>query len=144
MERGRAALESADLILWLGPEGGCGIAPNIIEIEAKSDLVGTRAKSEAAIRVSAVSGTGMAELINHIVERAKKLLPPPDGFALNLRQRDLLGDASQHLHAAARQDDMLIVAEHIRRARLSFDALTGRAHTDDMLDVLFGRFCIGK
>ena len=32
----------------------------------------------------------------------------------------------------------------LRRARVAFDRLLGRASTEDMLDALFGRFCIGK
>jgi tRNA modification GTPase len=29
-------------------------------------------------------------------------------------------------------------------ARVAFDALLGRTTTEDLLDTLFGRFCIGK
>jgi tRNA modification GTPase len=39
---------------------------------------------------------------------------------------------------------MLIAAEALRQARLELDAVTGRAGVEDMLDMLFGRFCIGK
>jgi tRNA modification GTPase len=38
----------------------------------------------------------------------------------------------------------LLVAEELRLARAAFDALLGRTTTEDMLDALFGRFCIGK
>ena len=44
----------------------------------------------------------------------------------------------------ADKEDSLLVAEHLRLARVAFDALVGRATTEDMLDALFGRFCIGK
>jgi tRNA modification GTPase len=40
--------------------------------------------------------------------------------------------------------DLLIIGEQLRLARLSLDALSGRTTTEDMLDTLFGRFCIGK
>ena len=40
--------------------------------------------------------------------------------------------------------DQVCVGEELRRARLALDALTGRTHTEDLLDSLFGRFCIGK
>ena len=36
------------------------------------------------------------------------------------------------------------MGEELRLARRAFDALLGRASTEDMLDALFGRFCIGK
>jgi tRNA modification GTPase len=42
------------------------------------------------------------------------------------------------------QTDSLLVAEGLRRGRLALDRLIGRATTEDMLDALFGRFCIGK
>ena len=42
------------------------------------------------------------------------------------------------------ETDYLIVAEQLRMARKALDAITGRASTEDMLDGLFGKFCIGK
>jgi tRNA modification GTPase len=39
---------------------------------------------------------------------------------------------------------MLIAAEHLRAARHALDQLLGRVGAEDMLDALFGRFCIGK
>jgi tRNA modification GTPase len=40
--------------------------------------------------------------------------------------------------------DLLLTAEELRAARSAFDRLLGGAGTEDMLDALFGRFCIGK
>ncbi|MEO6580757.1 MAG: tRNA uridine-5-carboxymethylaminomethyl(34) synthesis GTPase MnmE, partial [Sphingomicrobium sp.] len=40
--------------------------------------------------------------------------------------------------------DIVILADSLRRAREAFDRITGRAGIDDMLDALFGRFCLGK
>ena len=48
------------------------------------------------------------------------------------------------LAAFGASEDPLLTAEKLRLARLSFDRLIGRASTEDMLDALFGRFCIGK
>ena len=42
------------------------------------------------------------------------------------------------------EHDPLLAAEQLRLARRALDALTGRASTENMLDALFGRFCIGK
>jgi tRNA modification GTPase len=56
----------------------------------------------------------------------------------------LIAAAADVLTSAASVSDPLILAEHLRQARDSFDRLTGRAATEDMLDSLFGRFCIGK
>jgi tRNA modification GTPase len=40
--------------------------------------------------------------------------------------------------------DPLLAAEDLRFARSALDRLVGRSGTEDMLDALFGRFCIGK
>jgi tRNA modification GTPase len=144
MERSRAALENADIILWLGDEDGGPDHKQLIEIEAKMDDPAHNPKSSVAVAVSALNGDGIRHLLAEITSRAKCLLPPPDQFALNQRQRQLLADAALEVGAASISTDWLIVAEHLRQARLSLDALTGRAHTEDMLDMLFGRFCIGK
>jgi tRNA modification GTPase len=42
------------------------------------------------------------------------------------------------------QPDLLLRAESLRLARLALDQLLGRTHVEDMLDALFGNFCIGK
>jgi tRNA modification GTPase len=56
----------------------------------------------------------------------------------------LLQTAAEALGAIAGLDDLLLRAEHLRAARAAFDRLVGRTATEDMLDTLFGRFCIGK
>lgn len=144
IERSHSAIGSSDIFLWLGLEvegpGHC----QRIEIEAKADDPNRARKSENAFQISAVSGMGMSALVNEIIGRAKNLLPPPDQFAVNQRQRSLLSDCAVALAEASASADWLIVAENLRQARLALDALTGRAHTEDMLDMLFGKFCIGK
>ncbi len=86
----------------------------------------------------------MADLKTAVADIAKKLLPPPDQFSVNQRQRALLADCAHALGACQATDDWLIVAECLRQARLALDALTGRAHTEELLDNLFGKFCVGK
>jgi tRNA modification GTPase len=144
IERTKLAMHSADIILWLGDEAQGPQHAGLIEVEAKVDDPGHAVKEQTAFRVSAMSGDGMTALIGEIVSRAKTLLPPLDQFAVNQRQRAVLSVCTEALEGAAQSKDWLIVAEQLRQARLSLDALTGRAHTEDMLDMLFGRFCVGK
>ena len=144
IERTHAAMETADIILWLGAEGAGPTHDQIIEIEAKCDSISRTPKSSNALRVSAVTGRGMSVLVGEIIKRAKTLLPPPNQFAVNQRQRSLLAECAAALGDAGASADWLIVAENLRQARMALDALTGRAHTEDMLDMLFGRFCVGK
>lgn len=144
IERTNAAMTAADIILWLGDEGKGPHHEQLVEIEAKADDLRHVAKGVTAIRVSALSGDGMTALVSEIIARSKALLSPPDQFAVNQRQRVLLGDCANALFEGSLATDWLIAAEHLRQARLALDALTGRAHTEDMLDMLFGRFCVGK
>jgi len=143
IQRANDAFERADIILWLGRKGKGPEHSALIEIEAKADD-GARMQKDSAIPVSAKTGDGLAELTSKIMARAEELLPPADGFAINKRQRESLSAIVDALEDAAQAQDMLIAAELLRQARLGLDALTGRAHTEDMLDALFGRFCIGK
>jgi tRNA modification GTPase len=144
IERAEAAMAAADMILWLGSEGAGPQHRNLLEVEAKADEPAHTQKSEKAIKLSAKTGDGLSALVNWLIESGSSLLPPPDSFAINQRQQLLLTDASQSLQRAAEAHDLLITAEELRQARLALDALTGRASTEDMLDALFGRFCIGK
>ncbi|MFL6844832.1 MAG: tRNA uridine-5-carboxymethylaminomethyl(34) synthesis GTPase MnmE [Allosphingosinicella sp.] len=140
--RARSALDSADLLLWLGdPQSAPRSAP-VIRVQTKADL--PILDNGADIRVSAVSGTGIDRLVALLVERGRDLLPAEGEVAANARQRSALASAHHSLEEAAMANDMLICGEALRYARTEFDRLLGRAGVEDMLDALFGRFCIGK
>lgn len=142
IERALEALDRADLVLWLGPEGE-GPA-GAWEIAAQSDRPQGASKVQARHRISAVTGEGIDALIADLVESARQALPKPGEAALNQRQHDLLNEAARALQAATEEADPLLAAEALRLARVCFDGLLGRTTTEDMLDALFGRFCIGK
>ena len=142
IDRARAEIARADLVLWLGPEGE-GPA-GAWEIEPQADRTGHVAKRAPRHRVSAVTGEGISELKRVLVEHARTAMPRAGEVALNRRQRALLGEAGEAIEAAAHEHDPLLLAEGLRRARLAFDRLAGRSSTEDVLDALFGRFCIGK
>jgi tRNA modification GTPase len=142
MERAVATLADADLVLWLGEEGQ-GPA-NRWEIDARCDLAAEPRKTQARHTVSAKTGEGMDAFRADLINTARTMMPRPGEAALNERQAGLLGDAAQAIGTARLQSDPLLAAEELRIARLSFDALLGRTTTEDMLDALFGRFCIGK
>lgn len=144
IDRAEKAIAGSDILLWLGREGDAPIHPMLIEIEPKIDDPDHCIKTERAVKLSARTGEGVSDLVGRLVDTAKMLLPPPDSFALNQRQRRLLDEAAIYLSHAGHARDPLIIAEEMRLARRALDALTGRASTEDMLDSLFGRFCIGK
>jgi len=86
----------------------------------------------------------MDALVGLISERASRLIPGEGSYALHARQRKEMMVMLAQLEAALNTSDLLMFAEHLRLARGAVDALTGRAGTEDMLDALFGKFCIGK
>lgn len=139
IERARAALADADLILWLGDDEAPAGA---IAVHARADA--RDAGPEDSVAVSAKTGQGLDSLWQRMARAARALLPPPDLVALNARQRALCASAARALREAAGERDLLLVAEHLRSARRAFDAVTGRADVEAMLDALFARFCIGK
>lgn len=142
--RAMAAAEKADLILWLGPEGEGPKGRILWEVSARADDPGAPRKSGGALVVSARTGEGMADLRSALVAHARRALPAPGDAALNHRQHDRLREVAEALRLAAVERDGLLAAENLRLARRALDALVGRTGTEDMLDALFGRFCIGK
>lgn len=142
IDRARMALDRADVVLWLGPEGEG--PEGAWEIAAQADREGFAPKSLPCFTLSAATGMGVRDLKVALVEAAGAALPKPGEVALNARQHAHLADAAAALQSARGHTDPLLVAEDLRLVRLAFDRLIGRATTEDMLDTLFGRFCIGK
>jgi tRNA modification GTPase len=138
--RARASAEAADLLLWLGsPEEAPAKA---ILIHPKSDL--GLPPGAAGLAVSAKTGEGLDALIRILIQRSAGLLPAEGEVALNRRHRAALAGALGGVDEAETTSDLLVAAEALRRARVSLDRITGCAGVEDMLDTLFGRFCIGK
>ncbi len=142
IERAHLQVARADLVLWLGPEGAG--PPGAWEIDAKCDLSATQGKHAARHRISALTGQGIDELRHALIGVALGKMPKPGETTLNRRQHDLTTSAHEALTAIVRHEDLLLTAEKLRMARVAFDRLIGRSSTEDMLDALFGRFCIGK
>lgn len=142
IERAYKSIADADIILWLDddpPHHGTSV-PTVL-LHPRCDLRGSK---EHRLNVSALNGTGIAQLWEVISDMSARLLPAPDSVALNHRQRDLASSAGQSLHLAASETDVLLLAEHLRAALRAFDAINGVTNVDSMLDELFARFCIGK
>ena len=143
VRRARGASETADIVLWLGPPGEAPAGARVVLVHPRADEPGRPDASEGALAVSALTGAGMADLRARILERARALLPREGELALSSRQRAALEGAAAHLAQAA-PGDWVLLAETLRRARGELDRLTGGGGVEEMLDALFGRFCIGK
>jgi tRNA modification GTPase len=140
----RQSLGAADLVLWLGEAGDQPDPARSILVASKADLFPDNERPPADIHVSAETGEGMNELVRLLIERARALLPQEGELAINNRHRDALVECVSHLRSASSFADLLIIAEHLRLGRAALDRVTGRAGVENMLDRLFGSFCIGK
>lgn len=152
IDRAKAAVEGADILLWLGAPKEAPRHPRTILIAAQADRWSGDAAAEAEaarcdLVLSATTGEGMGRLHRYIVDMARTLLPREGEAALRQRQRAALAEARDWLtiEAGSREArDLILLAERLRLAATALDRITGRAGVEDMLDALFGRFCIGK
>lgn len=142
--RARARIAAADIVVWMDEQAPPEDLPaeRLIPILSRADL--QPPDDRGRLRVSARTGEGISALIDALIGRARALLPQEDEAALTRRQRLYLEQCHNELLGLADEPDELIRAERLRAARAALDALTGRAGTEDMLDALFGTFCIGK
>ncbi|GAA3998658.1 tRNA uridine-5-carboxymethylaminomethyl(34) synthesis GTPase MnmE [Sphingomonas humi] len=141
VERAFDALSQADIVLWLGNPEDAPVRSNVILIHSRAD---ERVDvPEGSIATSVRTSTGTAKLRSVLLARLRALLPPFDQAALNRRQRHLLSEAADALTGAIGRD-LLIVAESLRQSLASVDVVLGRNSTEEVMDALFGRFCLGK
>ena len=145
IDRARRAMTAADMVLWLGEPSAAPAHPNLILVHPRCDQAGREQfPRDARIAVSAVTGAGIKSLIDDILRRGDRLLPRATDMTLNSRQREAVASCEASLSDAEGEHDPILIAECLRAARHALDRLTGRAGTEEMLDALFGRFCIGK
>jgi tRNA modification GTPase len=166
MRRARAAAEHADLVLWLidasadvAAEADIAarqIGPECWAVLNKADLVSTdrltkllaRAPQGKAYAVSAANGQGVDDLVEAIASFAQASFPAEPALVTRERQRIILSGVAEALNSAialAGEDaGEELVAEQLRQAATGLGRLTGRVDVEDILDVIFRDFCIGK
>ncbi|WP_411340068.1 tRNA uridine-5-carboxymethylaminomethyl(34) synthesis GTPase MnmE [Sphingopyxis sp. J-6] len=152
IDRAKQAVEGADILLWLGTPDAAPSHPRRVIVAAQADRWQGDAEAEAAaarcdLALSAATGAGMDVLHRRIVDIARTLLPREGEAALRERQRVALAEARDWLtivRGSREASDLILLAERLRLAGAALDRITGRAGVEDMLDALFGRFCIGK
>lgn len=141
VERAHAAIAEADILLWLDetpPPPGTTAIWLWPRSDVRPDVPLQR------IGVSGLTGEGLSALWERIATLAGEMLPQLDRVALNQRQRSLISQCRDAIRAAAAEEDLIILAEQLRVARAALDRVTGAVGVEDVLDALFGRFCIGK
>lgn len=152
IDRAKAAIDTSDLLLWLGAPADIPDHPHRICVAAQQDLRSEQSgwadlAKRCNVSISATTGEGMGDLHDLIVAKAAALLPREGEAALRKRQQAALADALTWLTVSKdghESSDLILIAERLRLASSSLGQITGGGGVEDMLDALFGRFCIGK
>ncbi len=157
IEKARAKADRADLLLLLedilAPRdiGPVPAAAPLLRVGTKLDLLDEQAVGEVSSRydlvISVLNGTGVEALLAEIGQRAADAAGDVgDVLPSRLRHVELLSDANRHLlraidgHATGQE----LRAEELRLAADRLGRIVGAIDVEDMLDVIFGQFCIGK
>ncbi len=124
-----------------------------VTIYNKIDLSGTQAErhdepGSTAISLSARSGEGI-DLLRQELLRIAGWHQAEDVFIARERHLRALSDAQEHIAAARHVVEgafpaLELFAEELRLAQQSLGQITGEFTADDLLGVIFSRFCIGK
>lgn len=154
IEKARAKAHGADLLLVLEDMaspvlvGAIPIDTPALRIGTKADLIGREfdtASYDAAISVR--DGTGVPELLAEIGRRAAAAVgQASDILPSRLRHVELLNETKRFLVAALAEDGFgpELRAEELRLAADRLGRIVGSVDVEDLLDVIFAQFCIGK
>lgn len=111
----------------------------------KSDEVNFKASHANAIKISVLKNDGVEQLITRIVDALKNIVGSSDAPALTrARHREALENAYNALERSMTAPLPELAAEDIRMAVRYLGSLTGRVDVEDLLDMIFRDFCIGK
>jgi tRNA modification GTPase len=155
VRRARARATSADvriLVVDGSAAQDAGIPDAEITVLSKADLLsGQRAELEApsnsgGLWISAKTGEGIDELIDQLTNLAAQNLGGDSPPLTRARHRYALEEALAALKNALEggQRGTEIIAEEVRVALRALGRITGRVDLDEVLDVVFKDFCIGK
>jgi tRNA modification GTPase len=173
VRRARQRAAAADLVLWvtdasasgraaIGPKKGLGpdkglAGAKIGLIANKADLAGEKLCTGSAkdkndyvfiLSLSALAGTGMGALETALSVYAKDFFASTESAVITrARHRHALDQTVAALDRAMSRDNSgheELIAEELRSAAITLGRLTGRVDVEDILDVIFRDFCIGK
>lgn len=153
IERALDRAHSADLILSVTdlsdpiPLDDVPLTENVLRIGTKADLVSESEMGEYDLVISTRSNVGVDALLTLLSQKAEAAAGDiSDPLPTRRRHMELLNEAGIELRAAI--DDIAapleVRAEYLRRASYSLGRITGDVDVEDILDVVFSQFCIGK
>ena len=149
IRRSEALMDDADLIIYLvDPDDA--LLPENIDSDRTLVVYSKRDKRRMAddLSISSVTGEGVSELIDEVKERLMGLSPQEEG-GLSIdseRQYSYLLSCIDALESAERSKDapVDIMAMFFQSALENLGYITGEVTTEDLLDTLFSKFCLGK
>lgn len=157
IEVSRRYLAAADLVLLCaeagrdlgGDEVGIAGGDRALLVRTKADLAA--GNDAAGLPVSIVTGAGLAELRRAAAERVfadrivlgdlEPVLTRDRHRSALLRAQAALAEALPHLGPGG---EAVLASHHVREATHSLDELLGTIDVEEVLDRVFGRFCVGK
>lgn len=146
VRRAAGLIDGADVVVALD----CDIA-GAIAVHAKCDLDAAPAQGRASgrdrapLRISSKTGEGLDLLRREIVSRIEALAARPSDAAADVtaRQVSLLERARAALGEVDASEPVL-AANSLRRAAEAVGRIVGRIYSEDLLESVFSRFCVGK
>jgi tRNA modification GTPase len=128
----------------------------VLDVWNKCDAQGVAPSSacasvhpHAGITLSAKTGEGIEALRRKLLELAGWQSLPEGVYLARARHVDALVRVEEHLfeaaaHLASQAQALDLLAEELRLAQNALNEITGEFAADDLLGVIFSRFCIGK
>jgi tRNA modification GTPase TrmE len=153
VRRALARAETADVVLLL--RDGTKIS-NVLDIHEKLDsktvlTVWNKAdqpwpEPREGLALSLKTGEGLDAVIVALTEAARQKLEGESEAPLitRARHREAVEDAAAALDRANGAEELELFAEDLRLAVRSIGRITGQVDIEDLLDVIFCDFCIGK
>jgi tRNA modification GTPase len=147
-------IKEADLILYLEDlndpyHPGYDLGnKELIKVGNKSDLINndTNITNQFDIVISANTNTNIDKLKDLIFERISKSTKINDDIKINHRQADILRKSKGALEASLRATNESIDfwTIDLRQAIMYLGEITGETLSEELLDNIFSKFCIGK
>jgi tRNA modification GTPase len=144
----QAEEEDARLLEMVGPRPKI-VVENKLDLASRELLVASRERN-GNVRTSAITGEGIEELRQEILRQVGGEAggQRENGFLTNVRHQALVREAISGLDAARQALDENIPHEMMLldcyNALHALDGITGATTTDDILNLIFSSFCIGK
>lgn len=119
--------------------------PNTIAVINKADQDIALNHHKDLLQISVAENKGITEFLNSLTEHIKALVGQSEAPALTRqRHRDALNDCLASLERCLSAPLPELTAEDLRLAIRDLGRITGKVDVEDLLDVVFRDFCIGK